>query len=93
MTDRKVQRFVGREQQAVAQIISGLEILDALKKQYDAENYSATMTADDFEGSSLEGRDPETFKAVFYSLSELATWRAAGHEANFYRALPDEVIT
>lgn len=76
---------VSRVRQTAAQLIDGVDKLQALKREWDALGYSAAIIESGIIGDNA-GVTGADIAAVYVTLDALNTLLAQGHATNLYRA-------
>lgn len=82
LQDKKL-NYVTRLIEADEALIDVLDSLQALRREWDANGYSTTITDDDLTGD-VDHVSAAMLGSFFYSVSEVLALLNAGHNANLY---------
>jgi hypothetical protein len=78
------QDFISKYRQATTAWLTALNTLLAYRAQWDALDYSNTLTEEDFAGANSD-IDLAAMQAAVASVEAIETFVASGHATNLYR--------
>jgi len=81
--DGKKNNFITREVTTAENLINAVNEFDALRREWDAQGYSASITDEDIQGDNAHVSAAQ-LAAGFTTLEALKAVLAAGHWTNLY---------